>query len=343
MISRITLVVALCIPGVSPRVSRAQVPGPLAQPAIRSTTELVKVDAGILDQNGKFVGGLEQKNFRILDSGVERPILFFAPVEAPAQILVVVETSPAVYLIHTLHLAAAYELLDGLAADDQVALVTYDQVPHAILPFTPDKSALAAALGKIQFTLGTGELNFFDSVSTVLDWVAPASGKKALVLLTTGLDSSPPARWDALVQKLRARDVVIYSVGLGGPLRQPALKKSKPSKKTPNSDSKQNSTSRESENPLSFEKANNDLLELAAITGGRAYFPETEKEFAPMYREIASALRHQYVLGIAAEHDGKFHEITVEILDSNGPQPGPEVKRAEYRVLARQGYFAPAP
>ncbi|MGB0035323.1 MAG: VWA domain-containing protein [Candidatus Acidiferrales bacterium] len=343
MIPRIILFVALCIPGVCPHVSRAQEPGPLAQPAIRSTTELVKVDAGILDLNGKFVGGLEQKNFRILDHGVERPILFFAPVEAPAQVIVMIETSPAVYLIHTLHLAAAYELLNGLAADDQVALVTYDEAPHAILPFTLDKSALAAAFDKIQFTLGTGQLNFFDSVSTVLDWVAPASGKKALVLLTTGLDSSPPARWDALVQKLRARDVVVYSVGLGGPLRQPALKKSKPSKKPPKSGSKQDSASRESENPLSFEKANNDLLELAAITGGRAYFPESAKDFAPMYREIASALRHQYVLGIAPEHDGKFHEITVEILDGNGPHAGPEVKRAEFRVLARQGFLAPGP
>src|SRR5208282_770179 len=102
----------------------------------------VKVDVSVLDKRGNFVGGLEQKNFRVLDGETEQPIVFFTPVEAPAEVLVLVETSPAVYLIHNQHLFAAYALLEELAADDQVALVTYDREPRAILAFTPDKSAL---------------------------------------------------------------------------------------------------------------------------------------------------------------------------------------------------------
>ena len=47
------------------------------------------------------------------------------------------------------------------------------------------------------------------------------------MLLTTGLDSSPPARWDALVQKLRTQDVVIFPVAFGGALRHPLDKKKK--------------------------------------------------------------------------------------------------------------------
>jgi len=96
-----------------------------------------------------------------------------------------------------------------------------------VLAFTPDKNALLNALGQIQFSVGMGQLNFYDAVSTALDWIAPLSGKKALVLLTTGLDSSSAARWDALVQKLRARDVVIFPVALGGWLRRPPDKKKK--------------------------------------------------------------------------------------------------------------------
>ena len=123
--------------------------------------------------------------------------------------------------------AAAYAFLDGLAPDDEVALVSYSQSPQAILPFTADKSALAAALSQIQYTLGMGDLNFYDSVSTVLDWIAPLHGKKAIVLLTTGLDSSPPERWDALAQKLRKDDTVLFAVALGGSLRHPAERKEK--------------------------------------------------------------------------------------------------------------------
>jgi VWFA-related protein len=235
-----------------------------------------------------------------------------------------------VYLIHNLHLQAAFALLDGLAPDDQVALATYDQVPHAIFAFTSDKGALASALGKIQYTLGFGDLNFFDSISTVVDWMAPVAGKRALVLLTTGLDSSPPEHWDALVQKLRAQDVVIFAVALGGSLRQSAKKKNE-------------APARTEENPLSFEKADAALRSLATVTGGRVFFPQSPKDFVPMYREIAAELRHQYVLGIAPEHDGKFHSLAVQVIDAVRPSAATEGKRPALRIFAREGYLAPQP
>jgi VWFA-related protein len=264
-------------------------------------------------------------------------------VEAPAQVLVVVETSPAVYLIHNQHLLAAYELLAGLSADDQIALITYDQSAHPILAFTPDKSALTAALGRIQYTLGSGELNFYDSVSTALDWIAPLSRKKALVLLTTGLDSSPPARWDALVQKLRAEDAVIFPVALGGSLRHPADKKRKPAKNARSAAAQTDLSSSDPKNPLSFAKADAALKALATTTGGRAYFPESTNDFVTIYREIASALRHQYLIGIVPEHDGAFHTLTVQIIDGNGSASPNGVKKPEYRIFAREGYLAPVP
>jgi VWFA-related protein len=330
-----------------PLTCRAQQPQqesiPSAQTPIRSTTELVKVDVSVLDKHGTFVGGLEQKNFRIRDGERDQPIVFFTPVEAPAEVLVLVETSPAVYLIHDQHLFAAYALLDGLAADDQIALVTYDREPHGVLSFTADKSTLAAALGQIQYTLGMSELNFFDSVSAVIDWLAQVPGKKALVILSTGLDSSPPERWDALVQKLHAEDVVIFPVALGGSLRQPGDKKKKTAKKGVGSESHEQTSATDSENPLSFAKADGALLSLAKITGGRAYFPESDKDFAPAYREIAAALRHQYVLGIDPQHDGRFHSLTVQVLEGAGQAAPAGAKKAEYRIFAREGYLAPAP
>jgi VWFA-related protein len=314
---------------------RAQETAKTPQAGIQTTTEIVKIDVSVLDRQGKFVAGFTQDRFRILDNGVEQPVVFFAPIEAPAQVLVMLETSPAVYLIHAEHLTAAYALLDGLAADDEVALVIYSQSPQAILPFTPDKGSLAAALGQVQYTLGMGDLNFYDSVSTVLDWIAPLHGKKAIVLLTTGLDSSPPVRWDALAQKLKADDAVIFSVALGGSLRHPSAKKKK-SKTVPKTDGAEHPA-----NPVSFAKADLALSSLAKITGGRAYFPESPNDFVSIYREIASALRHQYVLGIAPQHDGAFRSLTVQILEANGQSSPASVKSPEYQVFAREGYLAP--
>ncbi len=302
----------------------------------------MKVDASVLDGRGNFVGGLARNNFRILDNGASQPIAYFIPVQAPAQILVMIETSPAVYLIHNQHLVAAYALLDGLAADDEVALVTYDQAPRGILNFTPDKSALLAALGGIQYTIGMGDLNFYDSVSGVLDWLGPATGKRAFVLLTTGLDSSPPARWDALIRKLRTEDVVIFSVALGGSLRGHHSTKSKSRPDPGPSDERETGVTPES-SADGFARADRALRALAAVTGGRAYFPMSVEDFVPMYHEIATALRNQYLLGIAPAHDGQFHSLAVEVRDANGQLVSLPAKKPAVRVFAREGYLAPEP
>jgi Ca-activated chloride channel homolog len=296
------------------------------------------VEASVLDRQGEFAGGLAQKDFRVLDNGVEQPIVFFAPVEAPAQIVVMIETSPAVYLIHSQHLTAAYALLDGLAPDDRVALVTYSDVPRAALNFTADKGALIGALNGMQYTIGMGQLNFYDSVSQVLDWLPAGTSKTALVLLTTGLDSSSPARWDALVQKLRGRDAVIFSVALGGSLRGRNTKKPKGKKHAAGAGLEGSDASAET----GFARADETLTALATMTGGRVYFPETEQDFVPAYREIAAALRHQYVLGIAPSHDGQYHALTVEVRENAGAPPNAAAKRGPYRILVRQGYLAPA-
>jgi len=326
------LAAAACLLWSLPRIARAQESGAPSPPPLRSLAELVKLDVTVVDRHGDFVGGLDQKNFRVLDNDVEQPIAFFAPVEAPAHVLVLIETGPAVYIISSQHLVAAYAFLDGLAADDQVALATYDQTPRPLLGFTSDKSAVAASLGRIDYNIGAAQLNFYDSVSAVLDWREPNEGKGALLLLTTGLDSSSQARWDALAQKLRGEDVVIYSVALGGALRDRPGKKPKPPKPA------LESTSGES---MSWANADVALTSLASVTGGRAYFPESPDDFLSMYREIASALRHQYVVGIAPQHDGQFHSLRVQILGSSGRPVSTDIKRAEYRVSARQGYLAP--
>jgi Ca-activated chloride channel family protein len=305
------------------------------QAGIQATAEVVKIDVSVLDHRGSFVAGLAKERFRVLDDGVEQPVVVFTPTEAPAQVLVLLETSPAVYLISGEHLTAAHALMDGLAANDEVALVTYAQTPQAVLAFTPDKAAFAAALAHIQYILGMGDLNLFDSISTVLDWISPLRGKKAVVLLTTGLDSSPPERWDSLVKKLRADDVVLFPVAFGGSLRQAKTKKKKPA----NPGAKPAGAA-DAASPLSFAKADGVLLELAKITGGHAYFPESSGDFVGIYREIASALRHQYVLGIAPQHDGRFHALTVQILAPDG-QPETAKKRSEYQIFAREGYQAP--
>lgn len=318
----------------------AQQASPVAPALIQSPrVQLVPIKTSVIDKHGNFVGGLPPNRFHVFDNGAEQPITLFAPIDAPAQVLVLLETSPAVYLIRDQHLAAAYAFVEGLGPEDQVGLVTYDQTPKTALAFTSDKPALLAALDKTQYTLGMGDLDLYDSISAVLDWLEPMTGKRELVLLTTGIDSSPPSHWEALVKKLESEDVVIFSVELGGSLRAGSGKKHQAFA----SNGGDQASERTYESQEAFGRADRGLRWLAATTGGLAYFPRSEGDFAPIYREIASALRHQYVLGILPAHDNQFHTLTVEV-DSSGTQPGRARRtRADYRVLARAGYLAPGP
>ena len=320
---------------------------PQTPQALKTETALVKLDVTVLDRKGNFVDGLRESDFRVFDDGGERPIVFFAPVTDAAKVVVVLETSPAVYLFKEEHLAAAYALLGGLAPDDEVALVTYSDVPRSVVPFTTNKMELLNALGNVQYMMGSAALNLYDTVSDLLDGLARFPGKKAIVLLTTGLDSSPPARWTALRQKLRGSDVVIFSVGLLGPLAEHKTEHSKHAKQRP---------ATASFDPTSFEdqptlqRAEEALDSLSTMTGGQAYFPQSGQGFRPAYREIAACLRHEYMVGIRPEHDGRFHDLSVTV-DRGQPVAVAKTKRknrkknkhgqAEYRVSFRQGYLAP--
>src|SRR5215469_3005122 len=60
---------------------------------------VVRVDVGVIvtDSRGKFVGGLQRENFHVFDDGVEQSITDFAPIDDPAQVLILIEAGPAVY------------------------------------------------------------------------------------------------------------------------------------------------------------------------------------------------------------------------------------------------------
>ena len=170
--SELVMVIGLVlatVPAIGSTRSAGQEPQKEPVPAIVARVDLVNVEVTVTNERGDFVAGLKRENFRVLDNGVEQPITHFAPIEAPAQVLVLAETSPAVYLIHRQHLAAAHALLENLTVDDKVALGTYDQSARLAVNFSADKQPLAHALGRLRYSLGSAELNLYDALSAALD------------------------------------------------------------------------------------------------------------------------------------------------------------------------------
>ena len=291
-------------------------------PPIRVTVNRVNVGVTVTDSTGHFIEGLRREDFQLFDNGVEQPITDFLPIEEPAQLLLLIESGPAVYFLGQSHFRAADTLLTSISPADRVAVAAYSNAPQLILGFTPDKTAARFALHNLNFNLGFAELNLSASVAAALDWMAPLPGKKTIVLLSTGVDTSPPENWQIVQQKLQTSEVRILAVSLSGDFRKPVKGKKRIKQNRADADLVDES----------FRKADESLQQLSAATGGRVYFPQNAAEFNRAYAEIAQLVRHEYSLAFAPPAaDGQLHTLKVKI---NG---------SAYQVDHRQAYLAPPP
>jgi Ca-activated chloride channel family protein len=289
---------------------------------IQVSVDRVNVGVIVTDSRGHFVEGQRREDFRIFDNGIEQPLTDFAAIEEPAQVLFLIESGPAVHLLGKNHVRASDTLLNNLSPNDGVAIASYSKDPELLLDFTPDKLTAKLALQSLNFTLGFAELNLSSSLASAIDWLAPFPGKKAVVVLSTGVDTTPQEEWQVIEQKLKTSDVRILAVSLSGDFRKP----SKGRKLSPQE--RQNRAFVEQ----GFAQADQWLRELSQASGGRVYLPKNVKEFERAYSEIAQLVRHEYSIAFSPpSSDGQLHTIQVK------------VKCFWCRVDHRQAYLAPPP
>ena len=306
-------------------VVRSQEANSATPQTIRVDVQRVNVGVIVTSANGKFVRGLKREDFHVFDNGAEQPVTEFATVDEPGQVLLLIEAGPAVYFLQDAHIFAADALLRGLSLSDRVAIVRYDVAPAPILAFTSDKGAAQAALSGIRFNLGFGQLNLSSSLNTVLDWLAQSPGKKTIVLLSTGVDTSSASAIQSLQARLQTGDVRILCVSVTGPLRN----------------GKSGTLKQLQQTEEAFEQADAMLRAIAEATGGRAYFPANAKAIQEIYRQVAQLVRNEYSLSFAPPTaDGAVHSIDVKV---NLPDAPDKSKTPDYRVDHRKAYTAPAP
>jgi Ca-activated chloride channel homolog len=308
---------------------RANAQDPIATSSQTIRLEVPRVNVGVIVTNpkGQFVRGLKREDFHVFDNNVEQPITEFATVDEPAQVLLLVEAGPAVFLLQDAHIFAAEAMLRGLSPSDQVAIARYDVSPAPILPFTTDKVLAQAALSGIRFNLGFSQLNLSSSLNTVLDWLASVPGKKTVVLLSTGIDTSPSDTFQSLQSRLQAGDIRLLCISVSGPIRNGKI----------------GSNRQLQELKQDFAQGDSLLRSLADGTGGRVFFPEDAKAIQEIYGQIAQLVRNEYSLAfVPPTNDGAVHSLKVKVnlplLSANSKSLVPA-----YRVDHRKAYVAPQP
>ncbi|HUI55671.1 MAG TPA: VWA domain-containing protein [Bryobacteraceae bacterium] len=300
----------------------------------KTEVDTVTVDVSVLDGKGHFIPGIPKGAFRILEDNVPQQIQGYNVGEAPMTVAMVIEFSnrfqrlwgPVWY--QTLELAWGFA--STLRPEDYVAIVAYDIKPEILSDFTTDRVQTQEALHRLTIPAWS-EANLFDAVTDTADRMSAIEGRKAIVLLSSGIDTFSKLTFDKTRKILQEDGVPIYAIGLMQTLR--ILMESY---------GMMGSIAQ-----MDFLQADNQMRTFASETGGQAFFPRFEGEFGGIFQQIHQALRNQYVLTYSPSnkaHDGTYRKIKVQLVDSNGnplPVKDEKGKPVKYSILAKSGYKAP--
>jgi VWFA-related protein len=308
---------------------------PEGAPTFRSDAITVTVDTAVVDNKGHFIPGLPKTNFRILEDGVPQQLSGFSLGEAPMTIAMVIEFSARFQQYYSgpwfQTLNAAYGFLQTLKPEDYVAVIAYDLRTEILSDFSTDRAQTNEAMERLRIP-GFSESNLYDALVDTAQRMQDIEGRKAIVLLSSGIDTFSKLTFDKTRRALQDAGVPIYTVGLMQAAREMA-----------DASGALGSTQR-----LDFLQADNQMRVFANESGGMSFFPRFDGELPGIFQSITQALRTNYVLSYNPSNqarDGKVRHIKVELINPETHEPvrlnDDKGKAIKYKVIAKPGYTAP--
>jgi Ca-activated chloride channel family protein len=311
---------------------------------IKVNTQLVSIPVRVMDKNGRFIGGLKQENFKVLEDGQEQEIALFANENEPFTVALVLDMSmSATFKIAEIQ-NAAIAFIDQLRPQDRVMVVSFDEDVHVMCEPTADRKEIYRAIRTTKIATGT---SLYEAVGLVMnEKLRKIDGRKAIILFTDGVDTtSKRAMYSNNVSDAMELDALIYPIRYdtfadvqrmknGSVIKQPPIE-------VPTSGGVNpaaiilSSISRPDDKGTTeaeYQKAKEYLDEMAYRTGGHMYEATSLTNLASAYSKIASELREFYSVSYYPKEDrvvGKKTNIKVKV-----DQPG-------LVVHTREGYIVP--
>jgi VWFA-related protein len=292
-------------------------------PGLSIDVDVISFDVVVTDQSGNPVSGLEKKHFRVFDDDVEQTVTNFSSGDAPLTVVILAEFSNTVGYYFDDVVAPAAGFINSLRPDDWAALIAFDIRPEILTDFTKNKNEVFDGLRRMRIP-AYSETCLYDAVFDTLTRLDNVDGKKAIFLLSSGLDTNISKHtYGEALKKAEASDTMIYSVGMGQFARLYY------ERYFSNLDQ------------ITFLQADNVMRSLAEATGGAAWFPRFPGEYPGIYQMVSANLRNQYSLGFVPKvrkTDGKLHKLRVEVPNLDVNKDG---KPDKLKVRHKKGYYAP--
>ena len=276
---------------------------------VRVNTTLVTLPVSVKNRKGKTILNLRREDFHLYENGVEQEIAYFEPpdevnnqsqgagtdyTEKLLTVALLIDISDSTQFKIKQIQEAALAFVDQLRPQDRMLVMSFDKNARVLTEPTNDRNTLREAISRTRTGGGTG---LYDAVGSALNWLNRISGRKAIVLLTDGVDTaSDTATYDSTVRAAAQLDAAIYPIQYStyGDFAD------NPSRQT-NSVGDLAVTAHVTKHgelaSEAYKRATLYLRLLAEKTGGRFEYTDSVKQLSKSFAHIASELRQEYALG----------------------------------------------
>jgi Ca-activated chloride channel family protein len=274
-------------------------------------TEYVLLPVLVFDKKGRFVDGLEKKDFRVRVETTPVEIdEFDRDDSAPLSMAFLVDTSGSMEIADKLDHAkkAIRSIVQARMPGDDFALFAFSEGKVEMMAdFSSNPKRLFAALEDLE---AGGQTALFDAVAATPKLLKGKNAKRAILLFTDGVDNASKLDPTQMAEILQQVSTPVYAFGMKNVMYDLLS---------------------ESQRRELFV---DNLKMLSASSGGKMYLVGGDEDLAPLAKQVNSEVRKQYILGFSPSGRGelKYRVVFVSV-----------AKKGNWIVRTRRGYRGTAP
>jgi Ca-activated chloride channel family protein len=343
----------LTLGGLTARAGQEQKPGQERKQekddTIRLTSDLVSLNASVVDARGHAIEGLEARDFDVYEDGTRQTIANFSATSEPFTLMLLIDVSGSTAQEVDLMKDAARSFLEHVGPDDRIGVIVFSNEVVEIAEITDSREQVLKEIDGInttggaaghRFSQNTGT-SFYDALYLAVNEssLKQATGRKAIIIMSDGVDSTSRMRFAEVARAVGASKASVFVLSLDTekanlqavlkPRSDPGYANFSQSQVDRYFDRFDRGSSerylprdmlredlRRRINKGLYEIARTELSELADKTGGQIYPVRTVWDLAGVYGQIAADLRTLYSIGYYSTNeakDGKWRSIRLVV------------------------------
>lgn len=265
---------------------------------IRVTTNLVTSNALVIGRDRKYAPTLRREDFHVFEDDVEQPLSYFAAIDRPFDVVLVLDNSRSTSFELRYIKEAAIAFVNHMRPADRALVVSLTDDFKTMGEPSDNHGVLRQAIYNVK---SGGATSLYDAVDFAINHTLSGSqGRKAVILLTDGVDNdSRYASYQSNLNDVVSSGVQVYAVQFS--THEKAFKQAARIRRPPPEGS--------GFSPVDYQRADAYLHQIADLSGTAVYPAATSTDLDSAVAGIAEELHNEYTLGYYPRSPGCPGEV----------------------------------